>query len=177
MVVTTVLGLAVKKYTTRRRFGFDGPDRSPEPVDSRGDKSYQGFKEIKRWKGDNDSNSRMGRNEEEEDDGNENKRCRLMFRGWPVKMEEIQKMSSKCLNYVHNDLVVPFNKNILVIENYCDQTIINIRDFLIESFASVQFNVGGDLNIMKSTKLEIYKFNHTFLDQDPDQTEALLQPH
>ena len=149
--------------------------------------------EYKRWKDENCSNSRRSRNEEQEDK-NEHTRRRLMFRGSQIKMGKIQEMSFRCLNYSYNDLVIPFNENIFVIDNDCDQKIVNINAFLIEYFVGVQFNVGGALNSMKSTKLDldnysytlvtlpnnvkvIFKINQAFLVNDPTQTEALLQPH
>ena len=39
----------------------------------------------------------------------------------------------------------------------------NIRAFLIESFANIQFNVGGALNIMKSIKLESFNNSYTLV--------------
>ena len=57
-----------RKSTTRHRVGFDGSDRSPESVGSRGDKSYQDFQEIKRWKEDNVSISLRSWNEEHDDE-------------------------------------------------------------------------------------------------------------
>ena len=103
-------------------------------------------------------------------------------------------MSSRRLNYINNDLLIPFNEHILVIDNSCDQKIVNTTDSLIEYFDSIKCNVGGALNSMKSTKLElvrdphtlvilpsnvkvIFKINQEFLDDDPTQTEALFQPH
>ena len=70
-------------------------------------------------------------------------------------MGEIQEMSSRRLNHLYSNLVIPFNENILVIDNGCDQIIVSINAFLIESFSGIQFNVGGALNSMKSTKLEL----------------------
>ena len=82
-------------------------------------------------------------------------------------------------------------ENILVIDNGCDQTIININSFLIESFAGIYYNVGGALNIMTQSSLElinksftlailpdksraIFQINQAFLDRYPFQTEASL---
>ena len=82
----------------------------------------------------------------------------------------------------------------MVVDNGCDQSIINQNSFLINSFAGVLFNVGGALNGMHSSKLELvseaftlvtlednskilFKMNQCFLDTDPSQTEALMQPH
>ena len=82
----------------------------------------------------------------------------------------------------------------MVVDNGCDQSIINVNSFLIKSFAGELFNVGGALHSMRSSQLElvsdaftlitlpdnthvIFKLNQCFLDRDPSQTEALLQPH
>ena len=78
-------------------------------------------------------------------------------------MGEIQGMSSRCLNYINNDLVILFNENILVIDNCYDQIIANISAFLIESFAGITSNIGGALNSMKSTKLELVKDAYTLV--------------
>ena len=65
---------------------------------------------------------------------------------------------------------------------------------MIEPFAGIQSNIGGALNSMKSTKIElvndayilvilpnnvkvIFKINQAFLDNDPTQTDVLLQSH
>ena len=82
----------------------------------------------------------------------------------------------------------------MVIDNGCDQSIINNNAFFVKSFAGVLFNVGGALHGMRSSSLElvneaytivtlpdstriILELNQCFLDRDPLQTEALLQPH
>ena len=82
----------------------------------------------------------------------------------------------------------------MVVDNGCDQSIINDNSFLIESFAGELFNVGGALHSMHLSQLElvsdtftlvtlpdssrvIFKLNQCSLDRDPSQTEALLQPH
>ena len=46
-------------------------------------------------------------------------------------MGDIQGMSSRYLNYINNDLVIPFNKKILVVDNGCDQIIANVSAFLL----------------------------------------------
>ena len=93
-----------------------------------------------------------------------------------------------------DDLTITTDECILVVDNGCDQSIINNNSFLIYSFAGVFYNVGGALNNMHSSRLQlvsdaytlatlphnskvIFKLNQCFLDADPDQTEALLQPH
>ena len=82
----------------------------------------------------------------------------------------------------------------MVVDNGCDQSIININSFLVKSFAGELFNVGGALHNMQSSQLElvsdaftlvtfpdnsrvIFKLNQCFLDRDPSQSEALIQPH
>ena len=74
-----------------------------------------------------------------------------------------------------------------MIDNGCDQTIINIRSFLVQSFPGVYYSVGGVLNITISSSLEfinepftlatlhgnstvIFQINQAFLDRDPLQT-------
>ena len=52
-------------------------------------------------------------------------------------MRKIQEMSSRCLNYLNSNLVIPFNENMLVVDNGCDQKIVNIKAFLIESFVGI----------------------------------------
>ena len=101
--------------------------------------------------------------------------------------------TARRLTYV-DDLCIPSDENILVIDNGCDQSIININSFLVQSFAGIYYNVGGAISTMKSTNLElvneaftlvsmpdggkiIFKINQAFLDKNPQQSEALLQPH
>ena len=77
----------------------------------------------------------------------------------------------------------------LVVDNGCDQTIININSFLIQYFAGIQYSVGGALNSMNSSTLElvnesftlatlpnkskvIFQIIQVFWDRDPLQTEA-----
>ena len=92
------------------------------------------------------------------------------------------------------DLIIRTDENIMVIDNTCDQSIININAFYVTSFAGVLYNVGGALQGMSSSSLElvneaytltilpnndkvIFMLNQCFLDRYPLQTEALLQPH
>ena len=110
-------------------------------------------------------------------------------------MGEIIKRNKyfRCLTIV-DYLLIPFMENILVIDNGCDQTIININSFLIQSFAGIYYNVGGALNRMTPSSLElvneaftlatlpdkskiIFQINQVLLNRDPLQTKSLLQPH
>lgn len=82
----------------------------------------------------------------------------------------------------------------MVIDNGCDQTIINTSSFLVQSFSGEYVNISGALSSMSSSNLEavndafalailgngkriILKINQALLDLNIDQTEALLQPH
>ena len=46
-------------------------------------------------------------------------------------------------------------ENILVIGNSCNQTIIKINSFLIQSFAGIHYNLDGALNNMTPYSLEL----------------------
>ena len=106
---------------------------------------------------------------------------------------EQRKVNCRRIEYL-DDLVITTNENIMVVDNGCDQSIININSFLVQSFAGELFNVGGALHNMKSSQLElvsdaftlvtlpdnlriIFKINQCFLNRDPSQSEVLLQPH
>ena len=103
------------------------------------------------------------------------------------------KMSCRRVEFI-DDLCITTNEPILVVDNGCDQSIIHINAFYVTSFAGVLYNIGGALNGMSSTSLELvneaytlailpnndkvlFVINQCFLDRDPLQTEALLQPH
>jgi hypothetical protein len=92
------------------------------------------------------------------------------------------------------DLVISLDEEILIIDNGCDQTIININSYLIVTHTGIFYNVDGALDCMSSSKLELVnncytvatfpnkppvllKINQALLDTNPLQTEALLQPH
>ena len=51
------------------------------------------------------------------------------------------------LTFIDNSLI-PNKDNILVVDNSCDQNIININSFLVQSLASINYNISGDLNNM-----------------------------
>ena len=92
------------------------------------------------------------------------------------------------------DLVISLDEEILIIDNGCDQTIINLNSYLIVTHTGIFYNVDGALDCMSSSKLELVnncytvavfanqppvllKINQALLDTNPLQTEALLQPH
>ena len=92
------------------------------------------------------------------------------------------------------DLVISLDEEILIIDNGCDQTIINLNSYLIVTHTGIFYNVDGALDCMSSSKLELVnncytvatfsnnppvllKINQTLLDTNLAQTEALLQPH
>ena len=102
-------------------------------------------------------------------------------------------MNCRRVEYLNN-LVITTDEPIMVIDNGCDQSIINTNSFLVKSFAGVIFEVGGALNAMQPSRLElvneaytlatlpdnskvIFLLNQCFLDRDSSQNEALLQPH
>ena len=69
-------------------------------------------------------------------------------------MRKFVRSTARRLTYVV-DLCIPSDENILVIDNGCDQSIININSFLIQSFAGIYYNIGGAIRTMKSTNLEL----------------------
>ena len=91
------------------------------------------------------------------------------------------------------NLAVTTNDNDLIIDNDCDQTIINKSDFNIDIHIGILYHVGEALGSMSSSNLElvgsvytlvhfqsnklIFGINQDLLDMDPLQIEALLQPH
>ena len=72
------------------------------------------------------------------------------------------------------DLVIPELENILVIDNGCDQSIINLNSFLIQSFASINYNVGDALHTMNSKSLELVTNAFTLVTL-PDTTKVIFQ--
>ena len=70
-------------------------------------------------------------------------------------------MTVRCLNYM-DDLLIPHNENLVIIDHGYDQTIINLNSFLVQSFAGIHFTIGGDLNSMASSKLELVNEAYTF---------------
>ena len=102
-------------------------------------------------------------------------------------------ISSRKLTKIE-DLVISLDEEILIIDNGCDQTIININSDLIVTHTGIFYNVDGALDCMSSSKLELVndfypvatfshktpvllKMNQDLLDTNPNQTETLLQPH
>ena len=102
----------------------------------------------------------------------------------------------KCLRRVKNqgDLVITTNEDILIIDNGCDQSIINNNSFLTLISTGAFYNIGGALCSMKSDSLlevvdactlatlpdgnkVILRINQALMDMDPKQHEALIQPH
>ena len=62
-----------------------------------------------------------------------------------------------------DELCITTNENIMVVDNGCDQLIINMNPFFIKSFAGVLYNVGGALYDMKSSKLELVNDTYTLV--------------
>jgi hypothetical protein len=99
-------------------------------------------------------------------------------------------MSSRRVQRI-KDLVITTDENILISDSGCDQTIINLNAFLIQTYTGEYFNIGGALQGMKSSDLElvndaytlatlpdgekiVLKINQALCDNDPFQTEALF---
>ena len=93
-----------------------------------------------------------------------------------------------------DDLLIPSRENVLIMDNGCDQFIVNINAFLVETHLGVYFTVGGALYGMYSSDLElvnnaytmvpqesgehiILRINQAFPDTSESQFEFLLQPH
>ena len=102
-------------------------------------------------------------------------------------------MSSRRVQRI-KDLVITMDENILISDSGCDQTIITLNAFLIQTYTGKYFNIGGALQGMTSSDLElvndaytlatlpdgekiVLKINQALCDNDPFQTEALFQPH
>ena len=49
-----------------------------------------------------------------------------------------------------DDLLITSRENVLIMDNGCDQSIVNINAFLIETRLGVYFTVGGAINGMHS---------------------------
>lgn len=103
-------------------------------------------------------------------------------------------MCSACRVEHNSDLVIVTDESILVIDHSCDQSIININSFLIQTFTGVSFKINGALSEMKTTTLElssdvftlvttnkseryVFKLNQVFRGRKLMQNEALLEPH
>ena len=54
-----------------------------------------------------------------------------------------------------NDLVIPKDEQIILIDNGCDISIISNNSFLISTFTGIFFNVDGTLYNMKSNNLQL----------------------
>ena len=93
-----------------------------------------------------------------------------------------------------DDLVICDEKEtIFLVDNGCDQSIVNLNCFVIGLHSGVFYNLGGALEGMHHSNLEvvnnacclailptcsiILKINQAMLDPNPFQKEALLQPH
>lgn len=91
--------------------------------------------------------------------------------------------------------MVAEDEHIGIIDNGCDQSIVNINSFLIQTHTGVFYNVGGALESMTSSTLEVVNdaftlailpgldqnvilhLNQALLDTGRRQRETLLQPH
>ena len=98
------------------------------------------------------------------------------------------------INKLNNELTVYKDEQVLIVDNGCDQTIINLNSFLVFTFLGTTFSVSGAMSSMSSEPLElvndaytlatleddsrvIFKINQALCDKDPHAVEALFQPH
>ena len=58
-------------------------------------------------------------------------------------MGEIGRTTIGCLNYM-DDIVISLNENLLIIDNGCDQTILDLNSFLVQYFAGIKFAIKDD---------------------------------
>ena len=61
----------------------------------------------------------------------------------------------------------------MVIDNGCDQSIISANSFLVNSFAGVMFEVGGALENMSASHLELVNEAYTLVSL-PDDTRVIF---
>ena len=91
-------------------------------------------------------------------------------------------------------LCTTIEENDLIIDNGCDQSIINLTSFLVHNYTGVFIHVNGAINSIEGRSLEIVnnaytlavfenwskwllKLNKFLCDPDPFASESLLQPH
>ena len=90
-----------------------------------------------------------------------------------------------------DDLVIPLSESLLITYNDCNLTIINLNSFLVQSFAGIYVTIGGALNSIALSKLElvneaytlvtlpnntkvIFKIIQVFIDRDSNQLDVLM---
>ena len=78
----------------------------------------------------------------------------LVFSTYEMSPGEQRKVNYRRVEY-RNDLVIPTGENIMVVDNSCDQSIIDVNSFLIKSFSGELFNIGGTLYSMHLPQLEL----------------------
>ncbi len=69
----------------------------------------------------------------------------------PDKEQPIKLHCIQCVN----DLVITEDENISIIDNGCNQSILNINSFLIQTHTGIYFSVGGALESMTLSNLEV----------------------
>ena len=78
-----------------------------------------------------------------------------MFKNW--QQHPVDASTGQHARKVTNigDLVVTTDKNVLIIDNGCDQTIINKSAFKIDTHTGILYDVGGALGYISSPNLEL----------------------
>ena len=62
-----------------------------------------------------------------------------------------------------DDLLITSGENVSIMDNGCDQSIVNISAFLVETHLGVYFTVGGALNGMHLSDLELVNNAYTMV--------------
>ena len=62
---------------------------------------------------------------------------------------------------IDNELTIVDNENLIIIDNGCDQTIINLNSFVVMTFTGILFDVNGAMDSMKSEPLELVNNTYT----------------
>ena len=65
------------------------------------------------------------------------------------------------INYIDQTLTTYKNEFVLIIDNGCDQSIINLNSFLIQTFTGITFTVHGAMASMDSSPLELVNDAYT----------------
>ena len=73
-----------------------------------------------------------------------------------------------------DDLVITSGENVLIMDNGCDQSIVNISAFLVETHLGVYFTVRGAFKGMHSSDLELVNNAYTVVQQESGELTRLF---
>ena len=77
-------------------------------------------------------------------------------------MGEVEHISVYHLNYL-NSFVISSNEYLFIIDNDCNQAIININSILAQYFTGICSTIGGALNSMLSSELKLDTDTYTLV--------------